>query len=113
MQIQAKTKYSNEPAYIKFGRYQDGSLAMELYTLETHEPLLRATVSLEEYGLKPDVDKHEVFIKNYSENDGVFQMLIDEGVITDTGRVHHLPLVSVPVGILTEKAISALAEQEL
>jgi hypothetical protein len=61
-------------------KYQDGNNAMQLVDAETGEPYMTATATLGT-NLK---DKY-VLIKNYSENSGILEALIEQGVIKDTG----------------------------
>lgn len=47
----------------------DNSPALQLYDPETEEPLLTASICLIHYDLKPRKDA--IFIKDYSENEGI------------------------------------------
>jgi hypothetical protein len=79
MKIYAVTKYYNGAAEVTFpGQYADGALAMKVTSLDG-EPLFTATVCVVEYGYTPPPGY--VVIKNYSENAGVLDTLIINGVV--------------------------------
>lgn len=112
MRIHAKTKYLNEPADIEFGQYSDGSLAMIMQAIDFPEPLASPTVNLVEFGLKPNYG--EVFIKDYSESEGWFACLVDQGVIeANPHEVIQLPPHDVRVirAMLTLNARAAVRQQ--
>jgi len=74
------TKYidDDEVEFVK-ARYVDGSTALLIRDAETGEPLGRATVCLVDYHEKPSPGN--VFIKDWSENEGMLQALHDVGII--------------------------------
>ncbi|QGJ90091.1 hypothetical protein HWC80_gp051 [Mycobacterium phage Indlulamithi] len=89
MRIPMRTKYVREDhALLKSNVYVDGSKMIQVFSA-IGEPLLTATVCLEAYGEKPD--EGNVFIKTWSENEGVFEALHKAGVIGNAVRM-------IPVG---------------
>jgi len=81
MEITVNTKYSgNCKAILSWSRYiEDGSPYLVLINANTHEPVTVATSCLAAYDLRP---RHgEVFIKDYSENEGLFKCLLEQGVV--------------------------------
>lgn len=64
--------------------YKDGSIALQLYTFDG-EPLATATVCLSEYGCIPP--EGHAYIKNYAENEGILEALIEAGAIELTGEI--------------------------
>lgn len=77
-----KSAYLNEEAVIALGRsYNDGSPAWQLVDSSTGEPLCTATIRLVDYNRKPK--NGYVFIKNYSENAGVYDGLLKAGIIAE------------------------------
>jgi len=80
MKIHAKTKYTDEEVELHFGQYDDKSVAIQAVSLE-QEPLFTATVCLDE----PAKEGH-VFLKGWSENEGVPEALVKAGVVKLTGR---------------------------
>jgi len=54
-----------------------GRIALQLYDLQDYQPIATATVNL------PDesIEEGHVFIKNWSENEGIYQALLKAGVI--------------------------------
>jgi hypothetical protein len=83
---QFKTKYINEPRGIKIAKsfYNDGSIALILKSIEG-EQLCIATINLAQYGEKPEPGN--VFIKNYSENEWVWEALHKAGIVGDAVRI--------------------------
>ncbi len=80
MQIAVKTNYINEEVKLVFGHYSDDSIAIKGLSLYG-EPVFTATVALDE---KPA--EGCVFLKGWSENEGVPNALIKAGVVELTGR---------------------------
>lgn len=66
--------------HMLFGQYPNKRTAIQIQYND--KPLMKATVNIPRAELKPD----EVLIKNYSENEGILQVLIDAGVVEDTGQ---------------------------
>jgi len=58
------------------GRYSNGRVALVLG--RTHRDGWLATVNIPDFPLKPS----EVFIKNYSENEGILEALIEAGIVS-------------------------------
>lgn len=65
---------------VKKFEYANGGPALQLVDAETGEPIARATAWVE--GLAAD----EVAIKDYSENAGIYRVLVDAGIITKAHR---------------------------
>jgi len=75
-----------------FSKYRNGRTAIRLIDTEDSSPVLTATINI------PDIKKlgtDEAIIKNYSENEGVLDTLIDAGYISEpiywitTGHVSY------------------------
>ena len=83
--------------YIKLGKYADnGRTVIELLDANDHFPYAVASVNFPNVLL---LDK-EVIIKDYSENEGMFQFLCNNNIITDTGKTVNNGYVSCPIGRL-------------
>lgn len=83
-----KTKCS-----IILGCYSNGRPAIELVNQKTNEPILAATINLPLVSLS---DK-EVIIKNYSENEGILDVLIYSNIISEPIKYIETGLVLSPV----------------
>ena len=59
-----------------------------------------ATVNMPEVDLKPN----EVLIKNYSENEGVLQFLVDNNIVVPTGKIVETGYVKLPICILNPES---------
>lgn len=79
--MKIKTRFLDEDnVTIRKGIYENGQTLLELVD-GNGEVLMRPTVAL----MFP-VNDGEVFIKNYSENEGILEALTDAGVIEPTGE---------------------------
>lgn len=74
--------YMGERVQLDFARYSNGRTAIQLNTMEG-EPWATATVNVVDQ--RPA--KGCVFIKNYSENEGMLNWLVDNKVVRATGVV--------------------------
>ena len=74
-------KFADTDLKIHLENYQsNGSLAVTAYTLE-HEPFMTLSVNLNQ-----QLNENEFFCKNYSENQGVFEELINQGIVKYLGE---------------------------
>lgn len=74
------------------GQYRNNNaLVLELVETETGEPFMTCTVNT------PEISGGEVAIKNYSENEGVLDFLIKEGIIEPPHRFISSGFISLPV----------------
>jgi hypothetical protein len=91
--FQFKSAYSEEvdTLYIQRKRYHSGNVCLNLIDAKDHFPYMCATVNVE--GLSED----EVAIKNYSENEGILDTLVTEGVIKPPHRHIKSGFVIIPI----------------
>lgn len=80
--INIKTKYINEPAHVQLLYYSNGRHVIQLFNTGG-ELLATATVNVPKAILHSD----EVLIKNWSENEGILEALIENKIVEDTGRI--------------------------
>lgn len=83
MLVHVKTKWLDEEGYLGVGCYIDGTTAWQIHA-EDGEPLIVPTVCLVDYGFLPAPGN--VFIKNYSENEGILECLTEAGIILKVGE---------------------------
>lgn len=76
---QIKTKYVDSVVDIIEDKYANGGIALRLVNHNTREPMMIATVCLPDRECADD----EVFIKDYSENDGITAELQRLGIISN------------------------------
>lgn len=81
--LKEKITYNNEKLKVAFSRYQsDDSIAM--FLMEKHGQMYtKVTVCIP--GTKLDKN-NEVIIKTWTENEGLLKVLIDSGIVEDTGK---------------------------
>jgi len=104
------TKYSRG-GRIKFGWYGSGEIAMRVVNSAGERELV-ATVSVVPYGA-PDPGRHGVWIKDWSENEGVADALVKAGIVRLTGQTHSTGFVQALHAQLTKAAIAHLPEEAL
>jgi len=101
--------------FIEFGYYPNHTVAFQATRISDGEPWCTATVNYESRyqgsNYTRELSFPAVVIKNYSENTGVYQELIDAGVI-DQGPYLSGSGGTVQVGILTA-AWQAFAKEQL
>ncbi len=85
----------------QFGTYQNGQTEIRLWDLSDGMPYATATVCVEDNLLKED----EVAIKDYSENVGILQALLDAGVVDHPRAFIQSGFVKIPIcKLLTKNA---------
>ena len=82
MEVTLDAKYVKGSAGVVFGKYANDRVAIQLTDIEDHCPLCTATVNIPEAQL----DAGKVFLKGWSENEGVPQALDKAGIVKLTGR---------------------------
>ena len=85
-------KFKQWKCWVELGRYHDGSPAISLYDEATGEPVARCTCCLHE---RPDPGY--VFVKDWSENEGMLAAMIEAGLVEDTGNRVPTGFVEVAV----------------
>lgn len=92
---------------LKFGKYRNGTLAIQAFVVGTGEPYMTISVNYEDNweGTQSYVEAFPfplVVIKNYSENTGVVQDLVTAGIITDVTTGPYLTGADGTPGAPTE-----------
>jgi hypothetical protein len=77
---------------IKTNYSGNNRIALKLVSIEDNEPWFTVTVNLPEEPL----DDNCVFIKDFSENEGILDCMVKAGVIELTGRLVETGYVVVP-----------------
>jgi hypothetical protein len=78
---------------VLFGEYSNGRTAIELVIKKTGEPMAVASVNLPYHHL----ESNEVAIKNYSENQGVLDVLIAANIISQPVRFIQTGFIEAPI----------------
>jgi hypothetical protein len=73
--------------------YQNGRTAITLYDIDDDMPIATCTINVPEV----DLEQNEVIIKNYSENEGILDTLINEGIVEKTGKIVSLGYVNCEI----------------
>lgn len=86
-------KFAGYECRLELDRYQHGGIHIGLIDVEDGVPFCVATSYVPGTELADD----EVIIKNYSENEGILDALIEAGIVEKTGRVVHSGFVTMPI----------------
>jgi len=80
MEAKIEAKYVNETVNLSFKFYGNGSTAITGTSLQG-EPLFTATIALDEIP-----QPGHIFLKGWSENEGIPSALVSAGIVELTGR---------------------------
>ena len=98
-----QVKFKQWTCNVNFAKYVNGRPAIMLSDIEDGSPVAKATINIPEI----ELDNNEVIIKDYSENEGVLDVLLNAGIIEDTGTSVVLNNGIVPIcKILTKKSLT-------
>lgn len=87
------TAHSKYEVYLSFGAYRNGRTAIELLDANDGFPVMVATVNLDNAHLTGD----EIIIKDYSENEGVLDFLVQNKITSRPKRWISSGWVTCPV----------------
>lgn len=85
-------RYKEWECYLRFGTYLNGQTAIELVDTVEGEDVATATVALQ-----VNLNENEVIIKDYEENIGMLDALINAGVVSKAKRQLQTGFVVVHV----------------
>lgn len=89
---QHEVEFKGYKCVLDFGTYMNGNVAIQLIEKSTGEPVAVATINPTE-----QLPKDEVIIKDYSENEGMVEALVNAGIIELTGKKYNLPYAKAPM----------------
>lgn len=99
MIVNHKTPYGDYQLKLNFAKYNNGQTAIRLIDAADGMPFATATVCLEDDLLK----EGEIAIKDYSENVGILDTLINAGVIEHPHAFVQSGWVKIPICKLIEQ----------
>jgi hypothetical protein len=86
------SKYATYRCYLEFLTYATGNKALRLIDSTDGSPVATCTVNL------PDLKSDEIAIKDYSENQGMLDFLLENNIITsphrylESGYITNIPV---------------------
>lgn len=85
--------YSEGPVtvYLQSRNYTSGNVRIDLIDACDHCPYMSVTVNVD------GLDENEVAIKNYSENEGILDVLVNEGIVKPPHRHVKSGFVLIPI----------------
>jgi len=99
--MQFKGKYGTYDIEMKISSYRNNQIRLDFVDCQDGQPILTATTSIEE-SLLPN----EVAIKNYSENEGVLNFLMEEGIISSPLRYYKSGYVNIEICKINETLLN-------
>ena len=97
-----KVKFKGWDCIAQFDYYYNGRVHILLIDAHTREPIANCTVNVPEEKQNDD----EVFIKDYSENVGMVDSLVEANIINRPHRFITTGFVTIPVCVLVNGADS-------
>ena len=86
--------------HIEYLKYQNTNrTAIQLLDATEGDPVAMATINMPEVKL----EENEVIIKDYSENEGILDVLISEGIVERTGKTVSTGFVTCQICKLLNK----------
>lgn len=94
MKTLKRVNYKGSDCWLIQSQYgYGGSPALQLIDAQDGEPVATCTVNMPDYNLA----EGEICIKDYSENEGMLDFLVKEGIVEDTGKRLQSGYVTIPV----------------
>ena len=81
-------KFRNHQLQINKLSYNNGAVALELVDTEDGEPYMVATVNIPGVLTEEGIYDGYTFIKNWSENEGILECLIENKIVEPTGEIY-------------------------
>ena len=87
-------RFKDWPCFLQYHNYvDDDSTAIRLLDADDGSPVATATICMSGYNYTPAPDC--CFIKDYAENEGMLAMLVEAGIVEETGIELSLGFVNV------------------
>lgn len=103
-----KVRFLGQECDVHFGLYAEGGkVAIQLTSAEG--PMGKATTNILRLKLAP----HEVIVKSVSENEGMYEALLEAGVIEPAHAEARIGFMTCPICFLTEAGVRQAREAGL
>lgn len=86
-------KFKRWTGVIEKGKYRNDRTALSLENKKNGETILVATINIPEEVIADD----EVIIKNYSENEGILDVLVAAGIVSKPIRYVDSAMITAPI----------------
>jgi hypothetical protein len=94
-------KYFKDDVVVVADKYHDGTTALMLRSSNDGEPIAKATVNLGDMSIEPNI----VYIKDYSENEGVLWTLLMGNIIETIGLTRPAGFEMVEAARIIDKEL--------
>lgn len=91
---------------LNLGHYGNGRPALQVFDSETEEPITTLTVNLPE----EDCGEDEIWIKDYSENEGVLPWLLSENLVEEEPMILHRNIEFLVKVKMSKRLIALIAD---
>ena len=94
--------------------YSDGNTALSMYDTEDGSAIACVTVNL--VPVEPELldDRALVYLKDYSENEGMLDLLVAEGIVKRTGHTRQSGYIEAPlVRIIDPELVAEISGQSI
>lgn len=91
--LATRVKFKQWECYISIDHYFTGNEAIQLYDVESGEPVLTASVNIPDHRLAAGT----IAIKNYSENEGIFDILVKAKIVSEPLYYVKSGFVTIPI----------------
>ena len=94
--------------------YSDGNTALSMYDTEDGSAI--ACVSINLAPVEPELleDRALIYLKDYSENEGMLDLLVAEGIVERTGRTRQSGYIEAPlVRIIDPELVAEISGQSI
>ena len=107
-------QFKNWRCRLYLASYSDGNTALSMYDTEDGSAI--ACVSLNLVPVEPELldDRALIYLKDYSENEGMLDLLIDEGIVERPGRYRQSGYIEAPlVRIIDPELVAEINGQSI
>lgn len=94
-----QTTYKGEEVTLEVGRYGNGQLGVQMLD---NQGLPYTTVTV---AIMSPIDHTELAIKDYSENQGMLEWMMKEGIVSAPVRYYESGFVRIPICPITDEAM--------
>ena len=85
--------FSDYKCIVQYAKYFNGRMAIQLIDFDDGSPIATASVNLPDVHMETD----EIAIKDYNENKGVLDALVEAGIVSKPLRYESSGYVTIPI----------------
>ena len=94
--------------------YSDGNTALSMYDTEDGSAITRVSLNLAPVEAELLEDRALIYLKDYSENEGMLDLLVAEGIVERTGHTRQSGYIEAPlVRIIDPELVAEISGQSI